>query len=69
MVNPKNGIELTNDAGSVSGRIKGNENDYNIIIDKDVGSSNISTNNNVDATKYLKADVSVGSISIKFIGE
>ncbi len=64
-----NWIELTNDAGSVSGRIKGNENDYNIIIDKDVGSSNISTNNNVDATKYLKADVSVGSISINFIGE
>ncbi|MGN1041025.1 MAG: DUF4097 family beta strand repeat-containing protein [Candidatus Fimimonas sp.] len=60
-------IALKCNTGSVHGTILGAQaNEFDIVVEKGVGSSNVSTSRNESATGKLSVEVDVGSISISF---
>lgn len=59
-------IHLESNAGSVSGTINRARSEYNIIVEKSLGSSNISSTTNAGATGNWYVEVDVGSIHINF---
>ncbi len=61
-----NDIMINSDTGSVSGIIQGAKTDYVIDCYKDLGSSNLNSQNPDGATKYLYVNVDIGSVKINF---
>lgn len=59
-------IRLESNAGAVSGTVNRSRSEYNITVEKGIGSSNIATTTNADATGSLFVKVDVGSIHINF---
>lgn len=59
-------IRLESNAGSVSGTINRSRSEYNITVEKSIGSSNISSTESAGASGNLYVEVDVGSIHINF---
>lgn len=59
-------INLTSNAGSIKGNIDGLKSQYQIEVQKSMGSSNIESQTVQDATKFLTVKVDLGSIKIEF---
>ncbi len=59
-------IRLESNTGSVSGTVNRSRSEYNITVEKGIGSSNISTTANAGAAGNLFVEVDVGSIRINF---
>lgn len=57
-------IHVVTDTGSITARINGDKNDYQIEVKKGVGSSNIESKN--EGTKKSYFETSVGSIDVAF---
>lgn len=59
-------IRLESDLGSVSGTVSRPKSDYNITVEKGMGSSNISSVTSASAVGEMHVKVDMGSINIKF---
>lgn len=60
-------INVNVSAGSAGLKVAGNKEDYTILVDKNAGSCNVTSQTGAEPDKKIDIDVAAGSVSVSFI--